>query len=77
MRAELPAEVPRGAFGPRLQAAIATLAVRNRVSRRDTVELLGELFGAELSTGRSSNVLSSLLSGSIRLRRRARSPSRR
>ena len=27
-RAELPAEVTRGAFGPRLQAAVATLAVR-------------------------------------------------
>jgi transposase len=50
-RAELPAEVPRGSFGPRLQAAVATLAVRNRVSRRDTVELMGELFGVELSTG--------------------------
>jgi transposase len=43
--------VPPGAFGPRLQAAVATLAVRNRVSRRDTTELLRELFGAELSTG--------------------------
>jgi transposase len=50
-RAELAAEVPAGAFGPRLQAAVATLAVRNRVSRRDTVELVGDLFGAELSTG--------------------------
>jgi transposase len=50
-RAELPSDVPRGAFGPRLQAAVATLAVRNRVSRRDTAELLRELFGAELSTG--------------------------
>jgi len=50
-RAELPAELPRGSFGPRLQAAVATLAVRNRVSRRDTVELIGELFGAELCTG--------------------------
>jgi len=50
-RAELPPEVPGGAFGPRLQAAVATLAVRNRVSRRDTTELLRELFGAELSTG--------------------------
>src|SRR5450759_1596827 len=50
-RAELPAGVPPGAFGPRLQAAVATLAVRNRVSRRDTTELLRELFGAELSTG--------------------------
>jgi transposase len=50
-RAQLPAGVPPGAFGPRLQAAVATLAVRNRVSRRDTTELLRELFGAELSTG--------------------------
>jgi transposase len=51
MRAELPTGVPPGAFGPRLQAAVATLAVRNRVSRRDTVELMRELFGAELSAG--------------------------
>src|SRR5665647_1036355 len=50
-RAALPAGVPPGAFGPRLQAAVATLAVRNRVSRCDTTELLRELFGAELSTG--------------------------
>lgn len=50
-RAELPAGVASGAFGPRLQAAIATLAVRNRVSRRDTVELVEELFGCTLSMG--------------------------
>jgi len=50
-RAALPAQLPRGAFGPRLQAAIATLAVRNRVSRRDASELVRELFGADLSTG--------------------------
>jgi len=50
-RAELPAGVPRSAFGPRLQAAVATLAVRNRVSRRDTVELARDLFAAELSIG--------------------------
>jgi transposase len=50
-RAELPAGVPRSCFGPRLQAAVATLAVRNRVSRRDTVELMDELFGVTLSTG--------------------------
>jgi transposase len=48
-RAGLPFEVPAGSFGPRLEAAIATLAIRNRVSRRDSVELVGELFGAELS----------------------------
>jgi transposase len=48
------AEPPAGsrwAFGPRLQAAVVTLAVRNRVSRRDTTELARELFGVELSTG--------------------------
>ena len=50
-RAELPADVPRVAFGPRLQAAVVTLAVRNRVSRRDTTELARELFGVELATG--------------------------
>jgi len=50
-RAELPAGVPGSAFGPRLQAAIVTLAVRNRVSRRDTTELARELFGVELATG--------------------------
>src|SRR5438067_5867874 len=50
-RAELPRELPRSAFGPRLQAAIVTLAVRNRVSRRDTSELARELFGVELATG--------------------------
>jgi transposase len=48
--AELPTGVPSGAFGPRLQA-VATLAVRYRLSRRDTVELGRDLFGAELSTG--------------------------
>jgi transposase len=50
-RAELPREVPRSAFGPRLQAAVVTLAVRNRVSRRDTSELARELFGLELASG--------------------------
>jgi transposase len=50
-RAELPPEVPAGAFGPHLQAAVASLAVRNRVSRRDTTELLAELFGARISAG--------------------------
>jgi transposase len=50
-RAELPTGVPSCAFGPRLQAAVATLTVRHRLSRRDTVELGRDLFGAELCTG--------------------------
>jgi transposase len=45
------AAVSRWAFGPRLQAAVVTLAVRNRVSRRATTELARDLFGVELSTG--------------------------
>ena len=46
-----PAAGSRWAFGPRLQAAVVTLAVRNRVSRRDATELARELFGVEISTG--------------------------
>jgi transposase len=56
-RAELPAAVPAGAFGPRLEAAVAALAVRNRVSRRDTVELCEELFGARLAAGTVDAIL--------------------
>jgi transposase len=55
--AELPAGVGHSAFGPRLQAAVATLAVRNRVSRRDTVELCEEFFGARISTGSVDQIL--------------------
>ena len=54
--AELPPEV-RSAFGPRLQAAVVTLAVRNRVSRRDTSELARELFGVEISTGSVDTII--------------------
>ena len=56
-RAELPVGVARSAFGPRLQAAVVTLAVRNRVSRRDTTEFARELFGVELSTGSVDTVI--------------------
>jgi transposase len=57
VRAELPAGVHTAAFGPRLQAAVATLAVRNRISRRDTVELASELFGAKLASGTVDAIL--------------------
>lgn len=56
-RAELPVDVPSGAFGPRMEAAVATLAIRNRVSRRDTVELARELFGAKLASGTVDAIL--------------------
>jgi transposase len=53
----LPAEIAGSAFGPRLQAAVATLSVRNRVSRRDLVELCEELFGARISAGSIDAIL--------------------
>jgi transposase len=54
---ELPAEVGASAFGPRFQAAVAALSVRNRVSRRDLVELCEELFGARISAGSIDAIL--------------------
>ena len=46
------------AFGPRLQAAVATLSVRNRVSRRDAVELSERAVRrADLSTGTVDAIL--------------------
>jgi transposase len=55
--AELPHEVSASAFGPRLQAALVALSVRNRVSRRDVVELAEELFSARISTGTVDAIL--------------------
>jgi transposase len=43
--------VGESAFGPGLQAALVTLTIRNRVSRRDLGELAGELFQVGVSTG--------------------------
>jgi transposase len=54
---QLPRQVAASHLGPRLQAAIATVSVRNRVSRRDAVELVKELFQARLSTGTVDRVL--------------------
>ncbi len=56
-RAQLPRELTASSFGPRLQAALVALSVRNRVSRRDVVELGEELFGARLSTGSVDTLL--------------------
>jgi transposase len=43
--------VGESAFGPELQAALVTLTIRNRISRRDLSELAGELFQVGVSTG--------------------------
>jgi len=50
-RARLPVEVPRGAFGPRLQAAVALLSGRYRLSRREVAEVAEDLLGAPLAVG--------------------------
>ncbi|MCA1700215.1 MAG: transposase, partial [Actinobacteria bacterium] len=49
-RAELPAGVERGAFGPRLRATVVMLAAM-LMSRRATALMLADMFGATLSTG--------------------------
>ncbi len=56
-RAVLLDELARSCFGPRLEAAVATLSVRNRVSRDDAVELCEELFGARISSGTVDAIL--------------------
>lgn len=50
-RARLPAAVPPGAFGPRLQAAVALLSSRYRLSRRAVVSRCTDLLGAPLAVG--------------------------
>ena len=55
--AQLPKEIAASSFGPRFQAAVATLSVRNRISRRDVVELCEQLFGSRISTGTVDAIL--------------------
>ena len=47
----LPPDVPAGAFGPRLQATVALLSGRYRLSRREVADLCGTLLDASLSVG--------------------------
>lgn len=54
---QLPATVAASAFGPRLQAAIVCLSVRNRISRRDVVELCEQLFSSRISVGSIDAIL--------------------
>jgi transposase len=56
-RGELPAGVAASAFGPRYHAAIAVLSTRNRISRRDVVELCEQLFGSRVSSGTVDAIL--------------------
>lgn len=55
-RAQLLADVEQGAFGPRLRATIVTLAAM-LMSRRTTMALLRDMFGAKLNVGSIDNIL--------------------
>jgi transposase len=50
-RAVLPAGVPAGAFGPRLQAAVALARGQYHLSERQTADLFGTLLDAPLGAG--------------------------
>lgn len=48
---QLPDGVPRGAFGPRLQAVLSLLAGAYRLGKRPIQSLAADLFGLRISTG--------------------------
>ncbi len=50
-RAEWPAGVPQGAFGPRLQAMVSLLSGRYRLSKRETADVMADFFQADMSLG--------------------------
>jgi transposase len=50
-RAELPAGVPQGDFGPRFQAMTAILSGRYHLSKRDTQGVMDDFFQAEMGLG--------------------------
>jgi transposase len=52
-RAKLPAGVPRGAFGPRLQALVSLASGHYHLSKRKTEELMADFFQADVCRGLS------------------------
>lgn len=54
--AQLPAGVPGRLFGPSLQATAAMLTGRYRLSRRETQQLLEDLWGVKISVGALSKL---------------------
>jgi transposase len=50
-RAELPAGVPAGTFGPRLRAMVSICTAKYRLSKRSVRELLADFLGVDLSLG--------------------------
>ncbi len=54
-RAELPSDVPRGAFGPRAQAIVAYLTGACHLSRRTATQAMDDLFGLDMALGSVAN----------------------
>jgi transposase len=55
-RAELPAGVPTGGFGPRVQAITALCTGAYHLSKRATQSVMADLFGASMSLGTIANL---------------------
>jgi len=55
-RASLPAGVPSGQFGPRLQAIVAVCSGAYRLSKRSIETLVHDFFGIEISLGTIANL---------------------
>jgi len=55
-RATLPAGVPTGQFGPRLQATVAVCSGAYKLSKRETEELIEDFFGVPISLGSVANL---------------------
>ena len=53
---QLPASVPRGAFGPRLQTMLSLLAGAYRLGKRPIQSLTADLFGLSISSGMVSKL---------------------
>lgn len=51
VRAERPAHVPPGSFGPRLTSLVGLLNGRYRLSKREVADLLASAYGVEMSVG--------------------------
>lgn len=55
--AKLPDDVPTSRFGPNLRALVVLLAGRYRISRRETADVCGSVFGLSVSVGTIANIL--------------------
>jgi transposase-like protein len=55
-RGVLPDDVPRSAFGPRLQAVVAVCSGAYRLSKRSIEELVRDFFGVKIALGSVSNI---------------------